>query len=131
MNEHIPHLNIESLDDGNLRLENESMGDSYVVDIHPLHLRYMAEKLGLVREVSASEADALRTVTTLKRRLRVLLDRINHLDDWLHQHSDTAHADLSYEQTYSMATWELASEFCADLDQPAEETQTKPAGNPN
>ena len=45
----IPHLNIEVLPGGLIRLENESMGDSYADDIHLIQLRHIAEKLGLVR----------------------------------------------------------------------------------
>jgi hypothetical protein len=36
-------LKIEKFANGCIRLENESVGDSYVVDVHPVHLRYMAE----------------------------------------------------------------------------------------
>ena len=44
----VPHLNIEVLNNGNIRLENESMGENYAVDIHPIQLRHIAEKMGLV-----------------------------------------------------------------------------------
>lgn len=116
MNTEIPHLKIERLSNGCIRLENEAVGDGYIVDIHPIHLRYMAEKLGLVREMSASEADALRMVGTLRRRLLKLKDRIDHLGSYLCLHSDSAHADLSYEQDYATATADICDEFCADLE---------------
>lgn len=115
MNTEIPHLRIERLENGCIRLENESAGDSYVVDIHPLHLRYMAEKLGLVREMSASEADALRTVDKLARRLRVLHERVLQLDQWLWEHQDIANADISVEIWYSAGTLELSKEFQAEI----------------
>lgn len=92
------------------------MGDSYIVDLHPIHLRYIAEKTGLVREVFASEADALRMVVKLKRRLLVLKARIDHLGQFLSCFSDSEHADLEYEQTYATATADICDEFCADLD---------------
>jgi hypothetical protein len=155
MIQNIPALTIEANEDGTLLLEQDWAGNVDRVTVHPVHLRFMAERLGLVREVSASEADMVRTVTTLKRRLRVLLQRIDQLDDWLRQVEAKGHEDLSVETTYSFATWELASEFCADLDEltpcptasrdvtpshaavtrdapgtASAGTQTKPTGNP-
>ena len=108
----IAHLNIEVLDNGNIRLENESMGDSYAVDIHPIHLRLLAEKLGLAE---SSDVQAQTTIATLTRRLHLLRDRVDHLAHWLANHSDTQHADLSYEQSYATATADIADEFCAEL----------------
>ncbi|MDQ0027751.1 hypothetical protein J2X90_005587 [Variovorax paradoxus] len=149
MNTEIPHLKIERLPNGCIRLENESCGDSYVVDIHPLHLRYMAEQLGLIREMSASEADALRTVAELRRRMLVLNERIDHLGEWLNRFSDTSHTDLDYEQAYATATADICQAFCSDFQEvsshsdvtpghaasrvtsvgvPRDQTQTEPTG---
>lgn len=142
MNEHIPHLNIETLENGNLRLENESMGDSYCVDIHPIHLRMMAERLGLVREMSASEADALRTVDKLARRLRVLQSRIEQLQRWLADAPDMENADINTEYWFNDATLDLANEFLREIDEsravvtprpasvPRDTAGPKPSGNP-
>jgi hypothetical protein len=155
LTDNIPQLAIENNEDGTITLEQDWSGNVDRVTVHPLHLRFMAERLGLVREMSASEADALRTVAALKRRLLVLQKRINHLGEYLALHSDSEHADLTYEQGYATATADIADEFCADLDQLAPcnamerhvtpshasvtrdiagtadaETQTKPTGNP-
>jgi len=117
----IPHLNIEVLDNGNIRLENESMGDCYAVDIHPMHLRHMAEKMGLVE---TSDPQAQKTIAMLTRRLLVLRDRIDLLHNYLLNHSDHKHADLSYELTYATATTDLAEEFCAELDEVQASTES-------
>ena len=136
MNTEIPHLKIERLANGCIRLENEAAGESYVVDIHPLHLRYMAEKLGLAREMSASEADALRTIDKLARRLNVLHDRIYQMDRWLWEHPDATDADISIEIWYSAATLELSNEFQAEIAESHQVTPrrasvaSKPSGNP-
>jgi len=111
----IPHLNIEVLPDGLIRLENESMGDSYTVDIHLIQLQHIAEKVGLVRKMSASEADAMRTMIELRRRLLALKDRIDHLGEFLALHSDHRHADLSYESNYATATADICEAYCADF----------------
>ena len=111
----IPHLNIEVLPGGLIRLENESMGDSYAVDVHLVQLRLIAEKMGLVREVSASEADTMRKMLELQRRMLALKDRIDHLGEYLALHSDHRHADLSYESNYATATADICEAFCADF----------------
>lgn len=111
----IPHLNIEVLPGGLVRLENESMGDNYAVDVHLVQLRHIAEKMGLVREVSASEADTVRKMLELQRRLLSLKDRIDHLGEYLALHSDHRHADLSYESNYATATADICDAYCADL----------------
>ena len=111
----IPHLSIEVLPGGLIRLENESMGDSYAVDMHPVQLRHIAEKMGLVE---SCDQYAEKTIATLQRRLLLLRDLNDHLAEYLALHSDSRHADLSYEQTYATATADIAEEFCADLDPP-------------
>lgn len=109
----IPHLNIEVLPDGLIRLENESMGDSYVVDIHPVQLRHIAEKMGLVE---SGDPTAQKAIATLQRRMVLLRDRIDNLHSYLVNHSDHRHADLTYEVTYITATIDIADEFCADFE---------------
>lgn len=118
MNDSFPDLKIEFMEDGTgdglILLEQDSCGNVDRVAIHPVHLRYMAEKCGLV---PTSDTVALVTVTTLARRLALLRDRIDHLASYLAIHSDHKHADLSYECTYATATADIAEEFCTDLDQ--------------
>ena len=123
----IPHLNIQVLPDGLIRLENESMGDSYVVDIHPLHLRFMAEKLGLISEVSASDAELLRTErqrsvdlnTTLQRYRRALLlvkSRSEQLYDNIYRSSQRGHEDLCVEVAQSAALSDFAEYICIEFE---------------
>jgi hypothetical protein len=119
MNDTFPDLTIEFMEDGQgdglILLESDNGGNVDRVAIHPIHLRYMAEKSGLV---ATSDPAANRTISTLTRRLNLLRDRIDHLGEWLSKHSGHLHVDLSYECTYATATAEIAAEFCADLDHP-------------
>lgn len=111
-----PDLKIEVMpdaeNDGLILLEQNSGGNIDRVAIHPIHVRFMAEKMGLIE---ASEPMAQKTIATLSRRLQVLTGRIDHLAYWLTHHSDSKHADLSYEQDYAIATADIAEEFCAEL----------------
>lgn len=115
MNDQIPELKIERIADQHgtlILLEQDNGGNVDRVAIHPLHLRYMAEQFGLV---PTSDPDGARTIATLQRRLRLLRDRIDHLSDWLANHSDSERADLTYEMTYANATSDIANEFCAGM----------------
>jgi hypothetical protein len=116
MKEHFSDLTIETATDENgqfIILKQESCGNSDTVAIHPMHLRYMAEKLGLVE---TCEPQAGKTIAMLKRLLLVLHKRIEFLQEYLANHSDHKHADLSYEVTYATATLEIADEFCAEFE---------------
>ena len=116
MNDNIPELKIERLSDGTgdglILLTQDNCGNRDSVAIHPMHLRLMAEKMGLLE---STDAQAQKTIATLTRRLHLLRERVAHLSDWLANHSDSQHADLSYEPIYATATTDIAEEFCAEL----------------
>lgn len=103
MNEFIPHLSIESTDNGNLRLENESLGDTYVVDVHPIHVRFLAERLGLIaspsepRASQATLAEQARDISRLRRNLLRVRESALQLQDKFATGADWAHADLTFE----------------------------------
>lgn len=110
--EGIPALKIERLPSGNLRLEDpieNSEGFTAIVDVHPAQLRLMAERLGMLQEVSAGDAALLQSerehsqrqraeIDSLKRRLLRVLDYSLRLQDTF-RFADHAHADLSAETT--------------------------------
>ena len=118
MNDSIPDLKIEHITDGMgdglIVLTQDNSGNVDSVAIHPIHLRYMAEKLGLIE---SSDPKAQKTLATLTRQMLALRERIDHLADWLANHSDHKHADLSYEMTYATATADIAEAFCYDLSE--------------
>lgn len=116
MNDSIPDLKIELIDDGVgdglIKLTQDHCGNVDTVAIHPMHLRHMAEKMGLIE---LSDPKAQKTIATLTRQMLALRERIDYLADWLANHSDHKHADLSYEMTYATATADIAEAFCFDL----------------
>lgn len=130
LNDNIPELKIELLDDGKgealILQEQDSSGNVDRVAIHPIHLRYLAEKMGLIE---TSDPTARKTIATLTRRLLLLNQRIQHLDNWLRTFSDTKHADLTYELGFSGGTSDMAAEFCAELED-AEPQESAPAPAP-
>ena len=118
MNDSIPDLKIELMDDsqgdGLILLEQNSCGNIDRVAIHPIHLRYMAEKMGLVE---SGDPTAAKTIDTLQRRMVALRDRIESLADWMARYSDHKHADLSHETTLLHAMADLAREWCHDFEE--------------
>lgn len=118
MNDNIPDLKIEMLNDGQgdglILLEQDSGGNIGRVAIHPIHLRYMAEKMGLLE---SSDPTANKTITTLQRRMVALRDRIENLSDWMARFSDHRHADLSHETTRLTAMADLAREWCCEFEE--------------
>lgn len=117
MTEHIPDLRIEAVKQEAgpdlLRIEQtDSSGQSYVIDLHPLHVHYLAERLGIV---SAAQRGALEEVRALRRRMLVLRDRIDELDDFLHASGHDWENEILQMLAYSSAASQFANEFCADV----------------
>lgn len=146
--EDIPNLSIQRLDNGNLRLEDKSFSEGAIVDVHPSQLRLMAERLGLVRELSASEADLLRAERALSSSLRRELERLvpwliliearsAQLHDNIMGVSMRGNEDVNIEVAQSSALADIAEEVCNDAkaavarslapgaDQPAPSTGTQ------
>ena len=110
------HLTAEHVNDKSgpavMLTQQEDIEDAATIIIHPWQLVAACQHLGL----AASDPKAAKDIATLQRRMLVLRDRIDHLAEYLALHSDSKHADLSYEQTYATATADIAEEFCAELN---------------
>lgn len=105
-----PPLNVEMRGDGLITLiDPTDTGDGaiYVVSLHPVQLRWLAEQQGLIREVSASEADMLQTargqvaalqgeISRMGRNMMRIHGMIGEAQEAL-RNADWAHADLSHE----------------------------------
>ncbi|WP_218510617.1 hypothetical protein [Variovorax sp. dw_308] len=109
-----PDLSVEELPSGLFELSQDGFGgnETACVVIHRLHIRALAERLGLL----GPEAGEGRTIDKLARRIRTLYERIDRFDDYLLNCSDHEHADLDWEVSYSRATCDIAQEFVRDLD---------------
>lgn len=101
--------------DAGVMLTQDLGGNQHMVCLHPCQVKLIAERLGL----AAADGSAQRKIAALTRRLQTLRDRIDCLDDMLHTVADHGRECLDIESAYSFATWELANEFCADLDDDA------------
>jgi hypothetical protein len=137
--DNIPTLKIESNEDGTITLEQDWLGNVDRVAIHPVHIRHLAERLGMVREVSASDAELLRTERGHVAALRQENDRLKrqHLRLREHmlslqidfaEHADHRHADLTKEMWRINAVVDLMDLVCSDFAD--DYTPCEPSGNP-
>jgi hypothetical protein len=109
----IPELKIERLDDVDLiALEQDCGGNADRIIIHKVHLRFLAEKFGLVE---TNDPQGAKRIATLERRMRLLQGRIDHLGHRLANHPGRELADLDCEIEYLAATADLLDEFCMDM----------------
>lgn len=126
------HLSAEAVNDEHgkaimLTQQEDGYNEPNTVLVHPWQLRAVCEQFGII----ASDPQAAKVIATLQRRMKALHERIEALADWMAQHSDHRHADLSYETTQLHALLDLAGEWCADFDSekagPAVESDSTPA----
>lgn len=111
----IPDLSFE-IEGDFINLEQDAgCGEVDRLTMHRSQVALLASEMGVVR--APHDGEAQRTIAKLERRLRVLRDRIDMLDEFLCNNSDHRHADLSYEVAFSSGTVDIADEFCADLDE--------------
>lgn len=123
--EEIPNLSIQRLDNGNLRLEDKSFSEGAIVDVHPSQLRLMAERLGLVREMSPTETELLERERERANGLRTELDRIvgwlmmietrtTQLHDNIMGVSQNDHDDVHIEIAQSAALADIVEQVLID-----------------
>lgn len=125
-----PPLSIELLPNGNLRLEDPTEHierRTAIIDVHLVQLRVMAERLGMLREVSASDAALLQSerehaqrqraeIDSLKRRLLRIRDSAVSLQDNFRKDAPWDDADLAGEM------WQI-NNVVALLDQAVDDFQ--------
>ena len=112
------HLSAERVDDEHgtaimLTQQEDGYSEPSTVLVHPFQLRAVCEQFGIL----TSDRQAAQTIATFHRRMVGLRDRIDNLADWMANHSDHKHADLSYETTQLRALQDLAGEWCADFEE--------------
>jgi len=109
------HLTAEAVNDQHgqaiLLTQQDGIDEPHHVLVHPFQLRAVCEQFGII----ASDPQAAKSIATLQRRIQGLHERIETLADWMTQHSDQRHADLTYEITQLQALRDIAREWCTDI----------------
>ena len=107
--------------------QQQGLQDPISVEIHPSQVLYIAQKAGMVRELSTGEAAArealqsrIRELERDQRRLRLTLlacqDRTEGLYRDLCSQNDRGHEDLSLEVSKSGALADILALACADFE---------------
>lgn len=104
---------IDANGDGLIFLEQYADGETESTVMHTLHLRYMAEKLGLVNAISAEDAKAK---ITFKRRMRTLRRKMNDLSACLEGEPHTGEVDVRRAVMLAESTGDLVHEYCEEMD---------------
>ncbi|MDP1637533.1 MAG: hypothetical protein Q8K74_05040 [Candidatus Nitrotoga sp.] len=139
MNKQFYDLNIETLADGTIRLEQRDYcGESMILDLHPAQVAYIADSLSanVPERIQTQPNLATERIATLERRMC-----------WMRDRFEECHAALPsdmYErcgEAFEFGAWLAASidvsgEFCADFpDEPSnplarpQETSSLPMGD--
>jgi hypothetical protein len=112
-------LNITHLEDGTIRLEQgDYSGDSVIIDLHPVQAAFLTDNKP-ARPVSER-------ITTLERRLRWLRDRFEECYAALPPDMHERCPEAPEFSSWLMASVDVATEFCADLNDPHPNPQDKP-----
>ena len=101
MNEHIPALTITTLDNGHQRLADETYSADAIIDLHPIQIRLLAERVGLIAAPGADRpttlAEQARDIDRLKRNMLRVREHALRLQREFANGADWEHADLSFE----------------------------------
>lgn len=123
MNKQFYDLNIETLDDGTIRLEQRDYcGESAIIDLHPAQVGYIAANLSanMPEQVQTQPNWATERIATLERRMRWMCDRFGEcyeaLPNDMHKYCSEANAFYAWLE----ASLDVSMEFCADfIDAPS------------
>ncbi|MBW0170736.1 MAG: hypothetical protein KXJ61_10970 [Hydrogenophaga sp.] len=103
MPEHIPNITITTLENGNQRLEDENYSANAIIDLHPIQIRLLAERVGLISveppcaEDKPTVAEQARDIDRLKRNMLRVREYAMRLQREFATGADWEHADLSFE----------------------------------
>lgn len=98
--EKIPPLQISTLENGLLRLQDEDYSADAVIDLHPVQVRLIAERIGLIQpgnESGPTIAEQARDLDRLKRNMLRVREHALQLQHGFANHADWKHADLAHD----------------------------------
>ncbi|OUM01652.1 hypothetical protein [Variovorax sp. JS1663] len=119
--ENIPDLTIVDNGDGTWNLEQ--LGgqdiDYFRVAVHPMHVRHLAEKLGILTggAVPAELAAARAEISRLQRALVNIRGRVVSLHEDLLLTAGMGHEELDRELDATSCIWDMLNFVCADFEQ--------------
>ena len=118
MNKQFYDLNIDTLDDGTIRLEQRDYcGESMILDLHPAQVAYIADSLTVntPERIQTQPNRATDRIATLERRMCWMRDRFDECHVVLPPDMHERCAEAPEFHAWLMASIDVATEFCADF----------------
>ena len=118
MNNQFYDLNIETLDDGTIRLEQRDYcGESMILDLHPAQVAYIADSLAVStpERIQTQPNWATDRIATLERRMCWMRDRFEECYAALPSDMHKRCPEAPEFHAWLMASIDVATEFCADF----------------
>jgi hypothetical protein len=118
MNNQFYDLNIETLDDGTIRLEQRDYcGESVILDLHPAQVAYIADSLTVntPERIQTQPNWAKERIATLERRMHWMRDRFEECHEVLPSDMYERCGEAFEFGAWLMASVDVSSEFCADF----------------
>ena len=115
MNTQFYDLNIETLDDGTIRLEQRDYcGETVIVDLHPQQVQHIANGLSVVTHQAQPNGTAER-IATLERRMCWMRDRFEECYAALPSDMYERCPEAFEFDAWLTASIDVSGEFCADF----------------
>ena len=129
MNKQFYDLNIETLDDGTIRLEQRGYcGESAILDLHPAQVAYIADNLSanVPERVQTLPNWATERIATLERRLLWVRDRFEECHEALPSDMYERCGDAFEFGAWLTASIDVSNEFCTDFPDTSSSPHARP-----
>lgn len=134
MNNQFYDLNIETLDDGTIRLEQRDYcGESVILNLHPAQVAYIADSLTVntPERIQTQPNWATERIATLERRTCWMRDRFEGCHAALPSDMYERCGDAFEFGTWLMASIDVSAEFCADFPKNPSTTPSSVLASPS
>lgn len=133
MNKQFYDLNIETLDDGTIRLEQRDYyGEPVILDLHPAQVAYIADSLpaNAPERIQTQLNWATERIATLERRMCWMRDRFEECYAALPSDMHKRCPEAFEFDSWLTASIDVSGEFCADFTNTPSITQSNVLANP-
>ncbi|RFC35355.1 MAG: hypothetical protein DID92_2727744207 [Candidatus Nitrotoga sp. SPKER] len=133
MNQQFYDLNIETLDDGTIRLkQRDYCGEPAILDLHPAQLAYIADSLSAnaPEHVQTQPNWAMERIATLERRLLWVRDRFEECHEALPPDMYERCGDAFEFAAWLTASKTVSSEFCTDFPDASSNASSNATASP-
>jgi hypothetical protein len=96
--------------------QDAGCGEVHTVTLHAIHIRHLAEAMGMVKVVTGSSAELLRDLSRYKRALLMLRDQSEHLYSMMVDYAAASHDDIGVELAKTTALADFASHICTEFE---------------